>query len=302
VSAPFPIVGVADSAHGDDGGRTTAVELVPPDDIEARWDPIQAVRVFERTFSDGTPMLTVDRDPEAGYRFWAPRHGCHLVATDGRSIRSAPPSADEWWWQRLLLAQVLPVAATLQGVELLHASAVAVDGRALAVTASAGSGKTSLAAHLLDLGADFVADDVLALELVDGLARAHPGTGLMNLDPEQRGSLADAAGRIAELPGDGETNYVVVPVVDEPVPLGALYFLHRAAGFAEARIVAAQDPRVLLGSTFVSYLSDPERLLTHLEVCGVIDRTVPAFVVEAPLDVPADRLARLVLDHGGSAA
>jgi hypothetical protein len=301
VSAPFPIVGIADGAHGDDGGRATAVELIAPEQLEERWRPARATRVFERTFSDGTPMLTVDHDTEAGYRFWAPRHGSHVVAPDGRTIRSAPPSADGWWWQRLLLAQVLPVAATLQGVELLHASAVAVDGRALAVTASAGSGKTSLAAHLLDLGADFVADDVLALELVDGHVEAHPGTGLMNLDPDQRRSLGDATGRFAELPGDGETNYVVVPVVDAPLPLGALYFLHRAAQFAEARIVDAQDTRVLLGSTFVSYLSDPERLLTHLEICGAVDQTVPAFVVEAPLEVSADRLARLVRDHAGSA-
>lgn len=42
---------------------------------------------------------------------------------------------------------------------LLHASAVAVDGRGVLIVGRAGSGKTTLALALLALGAELVADD-----------------------------------------------------------------------------------------------------------------------------------------------
>jgi HPr kinase/phosphorylase len=42
---------------------------------------------------------------------------------------------------------------------LMHASCVAVSGRAVLITGASGSGKSSLALHLMALGADLVADD-----------------------------------------------------------------------------------------------------------------------------------------------
>ena len=56
-------------------------------------------------------------------------------------------------WQRFLIAQVLPFAAALHGLEVLHASAVTVAGRALALLGPSGAGKTSLALALCRTGA-----------------------------------------------------------------------------------------------------------------------------------------------------
>src|SRR5215211_5429809 len=77
--------------------------------------------------------------------------------------------------------QVLPIAALSQRLELLHASAVALDGRIFAFTGAGGAGKSTLAARLILAGASFISDDVLAVERVDDQVIAHPGPALMNL-------------------------------------------------------------------------------------------------------------------------
>jgi hypothetical protein len=297
IDAPTTIVGVPRVA--DQGPRCATVDFLSLNEFDQLWEPARPARLFQRVFSDGTPMLTVDHDGELGYRVWAPEHGRHLVANDGQTVLSARPTRG-WWWQRLLLAQVLPIAATLQGIELLHASAVAFDERAVAITATAGSGKTSLAAHLLDLGGEVIADDVLALEIAAGRVVAHPGVALVNIDAEQRGSLGPRAARLlSEAPGQGETTYVLAPIVDRPRSLAAIYVLRRRREVTSLRILdIGGDPRPLLGSSFLSYLESPARLKTHLEICGRIAESVPTFVLEAPLNTPALELAHRLRAHG----
>lgn len=58
----------------------------------------------------------------------------------------------------------------------LHASTIAIDGRALLITGPSGSGKSALALDLITLGAQLVADDQTLLRL-DGqglVASPHP--------------------------------------------------------------------------------------------------------------------------------
>jgi hypothetical protein len=299
VDSPKPLVGVPPAAD-QESPRRTRVEFLATDEFDSHWSSRNAVRLFQLSFVDGKPMMTVDHHATRGYRIWAPHHGRHLVAPDGQTIFSAPPTRRGWWWQRLFSAQVLPLAATLQGLELMHASAVAFGGRAVAITAGSGSGKTSLAAHLLDLEGDLVTDDVLALEVVAGRVLAHPGVGLVNIDPAEREALGPrAASQLGHSLGGGQKVYAVAPVVDRPLPLAAVYHLRRGRQFRTLRISEADAlPRALLGSSFITYLESPARLVTHFEVFGRIAETIPSFVVEAPLVGSASELAQLVRSHG----
>lgn len=55
---------------------------------------------------------------------------------------------------------------------VLHASAVAVEGRGLLITGGSGSGKSTLAIRLMALGANLVADDKVILAVTpDGAVR-----------------------------------------------------------------------------------------------------------------------------------
>src|SRR5262245_59119023 len=212
-------------------------------EVDELWGD-DGARLFARHYTDGTPYLTVDEKDGVGFRIWASGHGSHVVSEGGRSILSAPPERDDWWWQRLVLAQVLPIAAAAQGVDVLHASAVSFGDAAVAITAEAGTGKTSLAAHLLDQGADLLADDVLALELKEAGVVAHPGVGLVNVDPAQRASLGPrAGGLLATVAGEGDKLYVVADVAARAKRLAAVYFLERSDDYAELRITREDDAR-----------------------------------------------------------
>ena len=71
-----------------------------------------------------------------------------------------------------MLAQVLPLAAVLRGTHVLHASAVALAGRAVAFMGRSGVGKTTLAGRIVAHGARLMTDDVLAVD--DFQARSGP--------------------------------------------------------------------------------------------------------------------------------
>lgn len=70
---------------------------------------------------------------------------------------------------------------------MIHASAVAVDGRGLLITGASGSGKSSLALEMMALGADLVADDRVEV-------RRHPEGGLILSAPETIRGLIEARG------------------------------------------------------------------------------------------------------------
>lgn len=72
------------------------------------------------------------------------------------------------------------------GILCLHASAVAVGGRALLILGASGSGKSGLALRLMALGAELVADDRVLVE--------RRGAGLVARAPAALAGLIEARG------------------------------------------------------------------------------------------------------------
>src|SRR6266508_6040431 len=138
-NAPFPGLPVCETA----GGRVTTWHEEHPQAIDEAWELDDGSVLVDMRHTDGRLFMRIDSHVSAGYRIWAPYYGRHLVSADGRSIRSALPNVTPWRWQRLFFAQALPLAAALQGLEVFHASAVALRGRVLAFVGAPGAGKTS---------------------------------------------------------------------------------------------------------------------------------------------------------------
>lgn len=295
--APIPHI-VPGGAAGT--SRCTRWELVSTEALERFWRPHEASRLLERRFPDGQPMMTIDRHDELGYRIWAPRHGRHLVSRDGLLVRSALPRVPAWRWQRLFFAQVLPLAASLQGLELFHASAVALDGEAFALIAASGGGKTSVAAHLIAAGGALVTDDVMALEAWSTGVLAHPGAHVANVDgAELKAMTKEGRERLGRVLGEDVKVQVEPEIIDGPIQLRAVYFLERNADAEEITIVPSDppDPRLLLASSFISYLATAEHLTNHLDVCARIARSVGMFRLLVPRRASAREVAATVGAH-----
>jgi hypothetical protein len=284
-------------------GRSVTLTVHRPGTFKEDWCPSDPRVLVDRSFRRGRPMMRVESDSELGYRIWAPGFGRHLVDPDGSRVRSIFALSDRRW-ERLLLAQPLPLAALLQGLELFHASAVEVDGRTLAFVAASGTGKTSVAAHLVASGAAFVTDDVLALERVDGGIVAHPGASILHLSAEEVERMTDVEReRIGVKVGESDKVSIRVAVRAEPRRLAALYFLERQVEWRSLDFVelSPPEPRRLLASAFLSYLDLPSRLLAQLELCAELAAQVRAFEVRVPFNFGARALAAEVRRHSDRA-
>ncbi|MEO0486292.1 MAG: serine kinase [Pseudomonadota bacterium] len=62
------------------------------------------------------------------------------------------------------------------GTYHIHATCVAIDGKALLIAGPSGSGKSSLAIEMLALGAELVADDITELSHTTGIIARAPAT------------------------------------------------------------------------------------------------------------------------------
>jgi hypothetical protein len=288
----------------DIGGRRTVVEGSTSRELCDLWRAAEPTRVRERLFPNGQKSLTVDYDPGVGYRVWACRMGCHLVSPDGSHVFSVPSRLAPWVWQRLLFGQVLPLAAALHGLEPLHASAVISRGKTLAFSAASGTGKTSLAAHLVAGGAELLTDDVLAVEVGEGgRVLAHPGGPVVALAAAELKPLrAEQVGRIGVPAGGRREVMLKANLASRPSFLDAVYTLERssAPGKLEIRPLPP-DPLLPIGQSFNGYVRSEARVVNQLAVCAAFIDTVQMFSVAVPGSCPATEVAAAVRTHAEEA-
>jgi len=230
--------------------------------------PQDAELISAQAEADGTLAIRIDSHPEAGYLLSGPRYGRHVLSSDGRRLRIMPGGARPEDWQRFLVAQVLPFAAALSDLEILHASAVAFGAGALALIGASGAGKTSLALAACRLGAVLITDDVLALERREQALLAHPGTPLAGLAHAEAERLGQRLASARPLAVNERERLIETSLAPGPLPLRAVLFLDRRAdGPSEPCFQALEGAGALLGATFNFVLDDPARLVRLLEVC-----------------------------------
>jgi hypothetical protein len=263
-------------------GRRLGVSV--SEGAKRRW-PASSQRLCDDFQPDGSLVYKIEADPEAGYLISGPEYGTHLLSRDARLLQCDPEGLSEGSWQRLLIAQVLPFAALLQGLEVFHASAVVRDGQAVAFLGRSRAGKTSLALELCRRGASFLADDVLAVECRDGQLLAHPGSplvGVERVDGDNEIELRQAMGGTVVAVNARERLVRVVGAA-EPVALAAMFFLDRRAdGLPSPRFEPVADAQTLLSATFNFVLATPARLRSLLEVCALAARARVERIVCGP--------------------
>jgi hypothetical protein len=238
--------------------------------------------------------MSVDHDPVRGYLVNAPGTGTALVSDDGLDVWCAPDPATTDW-RALLGGQVLPLVATVRGLEVFHAAGVVRGSHAYLLAAAQGVGKTSLAAHLVMSGAQLLSDDVVAL---DDRLYAHPGVAVLHIrDPELRELAGGPLPGLARL---GTLRGRVRLAADDPAsaqPLGAIYMLERAASGEPIEPIQHPSGVGLLGATFNLSVRTTARLVHQLDLCARLASSTPIFRVRIVPGRSAAELACALAAH-----
>ena len=186
----------------------------------------------------------------------------------------------------LYLNQVVPMLRGYEGDLIIHASAVAIGGRAAAFVARSGRGKSTLAAAFARAGMPFLSDDGVSLTPGEGGYLADPNRPSFRLWMDSEAEVV--LGQAAPAEQDGEKSLVdageTLPFQSEPLPLGALYFL--GPGDSAQPVISPMPRRQalaeLLNHSFFLDADDRERMKRHFEALTRLAETVPSFALDYP--------------------
>jgi hypothetical protein len=156
---------------------------------------------------------------EAEYYLWPDRIVCHLANPDGLHLV-----------EPYLLGPVFAYWLERRGLPVLHASAVAVEGRAVVFAALHGTGKSGLAAALLHRGAALLGDDLAPL---DEFGCVQPGFPCLRMWPDEAACFLRCYEHLPRVSPGSEKRWVPVgpdgfgTFCDRPLPLACLYLPER---------------------------------------------------------------------------
>jgi hypothetical protein len=208
---------------------------------------------------------------------------CDMTIRSGTEIVIRTGANPEPTHLRHLISGIgLGLALYQRGIFTLHAGAVAIAGRAVAIVGPKGAGKSTLVAALSARGHLLLSDDVAALTLPDD---APPmvlvGASNVNLWPDSAvatghdaGSLTRIWSRSPKLAGSIRPSQP-----SESVPLGAIVVLTRNDGSAELEELAPIDSFTQLAthSHAFRWIAHPPNLPHHLMQCRKILEHVSVF-------------------------
>jgi hypothetical protein len=207
-----------------------------------------------------------------------------LIADEGHTIeyRRLKNATDESL-AMYLLGQVLSFSLLSRGLDPLHATAVVIDGAAVAFLGDCGYGKSTLGAAFVARGYPMLTDDVLAVKEQRGGWIAYAGPSRLKLFPRvaRRILERDAAARL-----NSGTTKLIVPLkrgetATGATPLAALYLLP-APGRSKSRTdislteVGGQSAFLEITKAAFNLIHvDRQRLENQFSLASALARDVP---------------------------
>lgn len=187
------------------------VEVVGQDDAAVARRKLRQSRHYYYRYSDGTEFI-FDFSGTRVFASWPP-----------------PLTLDDTL--TYLLGPILGFILRLRGVLCLHASAVRIDGGAIAILGPAGAGKSTTAAALAMRGFAVLSDDVVALqEIPEGCFNVLPAHAHLRLWPASSRMLLGSESALPLLTPNWEKRYLDstgagYTFVERPTELSAVYVL-----------------------------------------------------------------------------
>lgn len=183
-----------------------------------------------------------------------------------------------------LLGPVMGLVLRLRGLTCLHASAVVVNGQAIALVGASGAGKSTTAAAFAKAGYKVLADDIVALDEQSGAFFVRPAYPRVRLWESSVESLFGAKDALPLLTPTWDKRYLDLlngnqRFQSEPLPLAAIYLLDERSDDVRAPFVEAlpdnQKVVTLVANTYANYLLDKPMRAAEFNSLGRLCRQIP---------------------------
>jgi hypothetical protein len=249
-----------------------------PAEREPGWPPFH---VSDETDEAGNPVRTISRTPAGHYRIEYPDGTRVVVDAQGARVWAQGGVPDVEDTATYLLGPVLGFVLRLRGINCLHASAVAIGGRAVAFVGASGSGKSSTAAAFARAGFAVLSDDVTPVTEHGGRFVAQPAYPRLRLWPESVEGLFGEAARLPPIVAGWDKRFLDLAEAPfrfqrEPLPLAAIYLLDASAGAPGIEPVAPRDAVMsIVADTFATYVLDRERRAREFDFITRLVEAVP---------------------------
>ncbi len=192
-----------------------------------------------------------------------------------------------------LVGPVLGIILRLRGMVPLHASAVSIGDRAIALVGPAGAGKSTTAAAFARCGYRVISDDVVALRQEGSRVEIPPGYPRVNLWAESVQAMFGSDASLPLISSAWDKHFMPLDPQTEfearSLPLGGIYVLQkRAVGIAGPlleQLTGIEALVALLGNTYMNYLPDIDGRSREFELLGRVVTQVPIRRIQAVADI-----------------
>jgi hypothetical protein len=208
--------------------------------------------VYAGPLRNGTPQASLFRSCSREVLRWQ-EAGDFLIGTERIEVSLEGARLD--LAELRFLGPVLSYWFERRGLPTLHASAVAVNGRAVAFLSRHGGGKSGLAAALVQAGFPLLTDDLLVLEEKEDRWEARPSYPEMRMWPDEAAHFVGPPESLPLVQADSEKRRVAVgdggfgSFLDASTPLAGIYLASRrpeADGEVEIQPVSRSEALIEL--------------------------------------------------------
>ena len=226
---------------------------------------------------------------EVGQELWAAADGQSWLTVEGNTALRMDPSLREVLLRpmreaaalQLLTTFVVPRLAQQAGAVVVHAASFARDGRAIAVCAGSGGGKSSLTVALAERGWSVLSEDLTTIVVEPAGAWVWPGPPWVRLSPE----TVLPPGWHPRFTAPDKTGWGLEErMADRPAALAALVFLEPPGGAKPSWETLVQPATLARLARHLPWTGDPEQRAAQLFPGAVrLAGSVPARTLRLPI-------------------
>ena len=285
LQANVPIAGLAGLARAPRIDVSITIGDLPAHLREAAHDGAESIFVTDDSGDAATPNLRVTRIGDGAYYNFAYADGTRIVVdacgTRVWAINAEGATVEDT--ATYLLGPTLGFVLRLRGTTCLHASAIAVGGKAVAFAGPAGAGKSTTAAAFACRGIPVLTDDVAPLRDRDPCFEVEPAYPRLRLWTDSAESLFGSREALPRITPTWDKRYLDLNQSQfrfrqQPLELAAIYVLSprepRTAPLVE-KLDHRQALMALIPETYSTRLLDTAQRAREFDLLARLVERVP---------------------------